>query len=65
MMAVVGAVLLGITMIGIAWPVVLAVPVVILAGWIGIALIVRACGLYLRPNAEAAPAPSRRSDHSD
>jgi cardiolipin synthase len=65
MMGAVGAVLLALTLVGIAWPVVLAVPVVLLAGWIGIALIVRAAGLYLRPDADAAPSASRRSDHGD
>src|SRR6185436_7282665 len=47
-MAVVGAALLGITALGILWPLVIAAPVVLLAGWVGIALVVRALELYTR-----------------
>ena len=47
-MAAVGAALLGVTVLGIAWPLIIAAPVVLLAGWIGIALIVRALELWTR-----------------
>lgn len=56
-MAVVGAVLLGITAIGIAWPLVLAAPIVLLAGWVGIALMVQALELYIRPRRNDPPTP--------
>jgi cardiolipin synthase len=45
-MAVTGAVLLGLVAVGIVWPAVLAAPIVLLAGWVGIALVVRAIGVY-------------------
>ncbi len=48
-MAVAGSVLLGLTAVGIVWPVVLAAPIALLAGWIGIALIVRAIEVYGHP----------------
>ena len=44
-MAAVGAVLLCVTAIGIAWPLVLAAPIVLFAAWVGIALVVRALEL--------------------
>ncbi|MGZ5090003.1 MAG: hypothetical protein ACXWIP_02530, partial [Burkholderiales bacterium] len=56
-MAGTGAVLLVLTAIGIAWPVVLAAPIVLVAGWVGIALLVRALGLYIRPRREEPRAP--------
>jgi cardiolipin synthase len=63
-MAVVGAVLLGVTAIGIAWPFVLAAPIVLLAGWVGIALVVQAFELYIRPRSKGLekPEPSGSSD---
>jgi len=45
MMAVVGTVLVAITAIGLLWPMVLAAPIVLFAGWIGIALVFRAIRL--------------------
>jgi cardiolipin synthase len=51
-MATVGAALLGLTAVGIAWPVVLAAPIVLLAGWVGIALVMRAIEVYLQPSEE-------------
>jgi hypothetical protein len=48
-MAGVGAALLIVTAVGIVWPLVLAAPVVLVTGWIGIALVVRALELYTRP----------------
>jgi cardiolipin synthase len=55
-MAGVGAALIGITAVGILWPLVLAAPIVLLGGWIGIALIVRALDLYTKkPGEEASP----------
>ena len=45
MMAAVGAFLVAVTIVGILWPYVLAVPIVVLAGWIGLALIARAIEL--------------------
>jgi cardiolipin synthase len=56
MMAGTGTVLLVLTGIGIVWPIVLAAPIVLLAAWIGIALIVRALDLKRR-NAGSAPKP--------
>jgi cardiolipin synthase len=54
-MAAVGAVLLAITAIGVLWPMVLAVPIVFIAGWMGLALLLRAFGLYRRPPTEDMP----------
>jgi cardiolipin synthase len=51
-MAGTGAVLLALAAIGIAWPVVLAAPIVLLAGWVGVALLIRALELYTRPRRE-------------
>ena len=48
-MAWVGVGLIALTMIGILWPVVLAVPIVLLCGWIGIALLARAFELKRVP----------------
>ena len=65
-MAVAGGALLGITALGIAWPLVLAAPIVLLAGWVGITLVVRALTLYTRPRktprAEAVESPRREGD---
>jgi cardiolipin synthase A/B len=44
-MAGVGAALLALTAIGILWPLVVAAPIIVLAGWVGIALVVRALEL--------------------
>jgi cardiolipin synthase len=56
MMAGTGAVLIVLTVIGILWPVLLAAPIAFLAGWIGIALVVRALELKRR-HAGTAPKP--------
>jgi cardiolipin synthase len=63
-MAAVGGALLGITALGIAWPLVLAAPIVLLAGWVGIALVVRALALYTRPRKtlDAASAEGPREE---
>jgi cardiolipin synthase len=63
-MAIVGAVLLAVTAIGIAWPLVLAAPIALLAGWVGIALLVQAFELYIRPRRKdpAEPEPSHDWD---
>jgi cardiolipin synthase len=63
-MAVVGGALLGITALGIAWPLILAAPIVLLAGWVGVALVVRALALYMRPRKtrRAAPAEVRQEE---
>jgi cardiolipin synthase len=53
----VGAALLVIAAIGVVWPIVLAAPVVLIAGWIGIALVVRALELYTRPKQSEPGAP--------
>jgi cardiolipin synthase len=45
-MAVTGAVLLGLVVVGIVWPAVLAAPIMLLAGWVGVALVVRAIEVY-------------------
>jgi hypothetical protein len=50
MMAGAGAVLLAITAIGVLWPMVLAAPIVVLAGWVGGALVVRAVKTYNAPS---------------
>jgi cardiolipin synthase len=55
-MAAVGAGLLALTAIGILWPMVLAAPIVLLGGWVGIALVIRALDLYTRPATPAADA---------
>ena len=52
-MGAVGAGLLALTVVGIVWPFVLAAPIVLLAGWIGISLIVRALALHGKPRDEA------------
>jgi cardiolipin synthase len=52
----VGAALLLVTLVGFAWPFVLAAPVAILSGWIGIALLVRALQLHKRPQYSEPPA---------
>ena len=41
-MAKVGAVLVALAVAGLVWPVILAVPFGIIAGWIGLALLARA-----------------------
>jgi cardiolipin synthase len=63
-MAAVGAALLAVTAIGIVWPLVLAIPVVLIAGWIGIALVIRSLELYTQtePEETGAPEPSRGWD---
>jgi cardiolipin synthase len=49
MMGAVGAALLSLAAIGVVWPLVLAVPIVLFGGWIGLALVVRALDLYSKP----------------
>jgi cardiolipin synthase len=63
-MAGVGAALLVVTAVGILWPLVVAVPIVLFAGWIGIALILRSIELYTHAEAEesGSPEPSRGWD---
>ena len=51
-MAAVGAVLLALTAAGLVWPLVLALPIAVLAGWVGIALVIRALALYRRPQGQ-------------
>ncbi|MES2562771.1 MAG: hypothetical protein V4637_08590, partial [Pseudomonadota bacterium] len=51
-MATVGAGLFALTVIGILWPLVLAAPLLLLGGWIGISLIARALKLYAKEPAE-------------
>src|SRR5205823_9847148 len=53
-MAGVGVALIALTAVGILWPRVIAVPLVLLAGWIGIALVIRAIELHQRPAGEDA-----------
>jgi hypothetical protein len=56
-MGAVGAALLVLTTLGILWPLVLAAPIVLLAGWVGIALIIRALDLYTaKPGQPVDPA---------
>jgi cardiolipin synthase len=59
-MAGVGAALLALTAVGIAWPLVVAVPFVLLAGWIGVSLLIRAVDLYSRRTGGDPPAVGRR-----
>ncbi len=59
MMAGSGAALIALMALGIVWPLVLAVPIVILAGWVGLSLLFRAIELYSRPE------PSSRPDGPD
>jgi cardiolipin synthase A/B len=54
-MAGVGAFLLGLTLIGILWPLVIAVPIVLLAGWVGVALVLRAVELRRKGEDEDGP----------
>jgi cardiolipin synthase len=60
MMAWVGAGLVALTLIGILWPVVLAAPIVLLSGWIGIALLVRALELKRRRHGPDKPPEATR-----
>jgi len=63
MMAGVGAALLGLAVVAMIWPLVVAAPIVLLGGWIGIALIVRALELRRRGAAEeTTPEASRGGD---
>jgi cardiolipin synthase len=55
-MAGVGAALLVLTGLGIMWPLALAAPIALLAGWIGIALVIKALELYSRPRDRPADA---------
>lgn len=60
MMAVVGVILVTVAVIGFLWPRVVAVPVAVLGGWVGITLLVRARRVRRRPAppvAEAAGEP--------
>lgn len=63
MMAGTGAALLVLMAVGIAWPLMLAVPIVLLAGWVGGALVYRAIGLYMRPGDDAPPPEARNDDN--
>jgi cardiolipin synthase len=63
-MAAAGAVLLVLAAVGILWPMVLAAPIVLLGGWVGIALIIRALELYTRPASEAVD-PSETAGGAD
>jgi cardiolipin synthase len=56
-MAGVGAGLLALTAVGILWPLVLAVPIVLIGGWIGISLVLRALELYTRTEPEDEKPP--------
>jgi cardiolipin synthase len=66
-MAGVGTALIAITAVGILWPMVLAAPIVLLGGWIGIALIVRAIDLYTKEprQGERPPEPADPPDDCD
>jgi cardiolipin synthase len=55
-MAGVGAALLVLTGLGIMWPLALAAPIALLAGWIGIALVIKALELHSRPRDRPADA---------
>jgi hypothetical protein len=59
-MALAGAVLLGLTAMGVIWPIVLAAPIMLLAGWIGIALILRAVEVYVAPFEQKPEAPDKK-----
>ncbi|MGZ8202106.1 MAG: phospholipase D-like domain-containing protein [Burkholderiales bacterium] len=61
-MTAVGAVLIALSALGIVWPLVLAAPMVILAGWIGVALVVRAIMLYARPVEPEPPEAENKQD---
>jgi cardiolipin synthase len=61
MMAGSGAALIALMTVGIVWPLVLAVPIVILAGWVGLSLVFRAIELYSR-DPENSPAPGEGPD---
>jgi cardiolipin synthase len=55
-MGTVGLGLIALAVVGIAWPIVLAAPFVLLAGWVGISLTVRALKLYAKPSASSEEA---------
>ncbi|HEX2826558.1 MAG TPA: phospholipase D-like domain-containing protein [Burkholderiales bacterium] len=57
----VGAGLLSLTAVGILWPLVLAVPIVLIGGWMGIALVIRALELYTHrePDEDRPPDDAR------
>lgn len=48
-MGMVGAALIALAAVGIMWPLLLAIPILVLAGWVGIALVVRSMKSYARP----------------
>jgi cardiolipin synthase len=59
-MAIAGAVLFGLMAVGIMWPVVLAAPIVLLAAWLGIALVLRAIEVYVKPKPELGEKSGQR-----
>jgi cardiolipin synthase len=61
-MAGVGAALLALTAAGIMWPVVLAAPIVLIAGWVGVALLVRALEIYVRPFDQKPVTPEKKQN---
>ncbi len=65
MMAGSGAALIALMAVGIVWPLVLAVPIVILAGWIGLSLLFRAIELYARDPESPAPPNGPDADSRD
>ena len=59
-MAVFGAALIGLTTVGVIWPIVLAAPIVLIAGWVGIALVVRAIEIYIHPRDQKPVTPEKK-----
>jgi hypothetical protein len=61
-MAGFGAALIGLTAVGIIWPVVLAAPIVLIGGWVGIALLVRAIEIHLHPLDQKPVTPEKKQN---
>ena len=64
MMATVGTVLVVVTLLGIVWPYVLALPIVVFSAWIGVALIARAFELKRKRRLPGAKRPARGRSES-
>jgi len=61
-MAVFGAALIGLTAVGVLWPLILAAPIVLIAGWVGVALLVRSIEIYTHPRDQKPVTPEKKPD---
>jgi cardiolipin synthase len=57
MMAVVGSILVAVAVVGLLWPPLMAVPVALLGGWVGISLLVRAARVRQKRGGALAERP--------